>query len=170
MNIKSFDASETCISTGRNSPATATCSLLVSPPAPPQRPRVDVGGYSQPTRLVHPHPSSTEAIPGPLLQGQGGTYQGLTYSAEELSGEEGYSCWKTARGTDRGFQRAGNMEHGLKGQRALGRRVPSVLRTRPREKGYSRRRGIPIMWGVQSRDLFCPGLRVALQRPARVSL
>ena len=58
----------------------------------------------------------------------------------------------------------------LKGQRALGRHVPSVLRTRPREKGYSRRRGIPIMWGVQIRDLFCPGLRVALQRPARVSL
>lgn len=125
-------------STGRNSPEAATCSLLIPPPAPPQRPHVDGGGHNQPTRPVHPHPSSIEAIRGPLPQVQGGTYQGLIYSGEELSGEEGYSCWKTARDTDRGFQRAENMEHGLKGQRALGRHIPSVLRTQgPMRRGIA---------------------------------
>lgn len=102
-------------STGRNSLETATCSLLVSPPAPPQRPRANVGGHNQPMRPVHPQPSSIEAIRGPFPQVQGGTYQGLIYSGEELSGEEGYSCWKTARDADRGFQCAENMERGLKG-------------------------------------------------------
>ena len=55
---------------------------------------MDGGGHNQPTRPVHPHPSSIEAIRGPLPQVQGGTYQGLIYSGEELSGEEGYSCWR----------------------------------------------------------------------------